>query len=366
MKVGIVTQYAYDNMGNKLQNYALQRKLAEYADSVCTIKNRPKARGIMGAIKQNALAADSMLLHRLCGRYRKSEILKFHKKYIADSSAYYCTSQNYHGLKTFDTCELYCAGSDQVWKPGSGRTGVFHYLGFAPTERTFSYAASFGVDRIPEEYQDAVRKGLNHIKYISVREDAGKRIVEELTGRTDVQVLVDPTMLLTTQEWDEVVSKPKKKLPEKYLLTYFLGSISKERRQAIQEKAAELGCEIIETMDPDSPFYAIGPGEFVWLIKHAALVCTDSFHGSVFSFLYGRPLAIFDRKGSGEDMSSRLRTLASKFHLEDCMVNGEKLPQLSPVPDYSAGYVALEEERAKSKAFLDMVFQEAERAGLCK
>lgn len=366
MKVGIVTQFAYDNMGNKLQNYAIQEKLSEYADSVCTIKNRPKGEGVLSKIKQCAFVSDSLWLHRICRKFRKSEILRFHKKYISDSVFYYYVGKAYPELKMVDRCNLYCAGSDQVWKPGSGRAGVFHYLGFAPTERTFSYAASFGVDRIPEEYQDAVRKGLNHIKFISVREDAGKRIVEELTGRTDVQVLVDPTMLLTTQEWDEVISKPKKKLPEKYLLTYFLGSISKERRQAIQEKAAELGCEIIETMDPDSPFYAIGPGEFVWLIKHAALVCTDSFHGSVFSFLYGRPLTIFDRKGSGEDMSSRLRTLASKFHLEDCMVNGEKLPLFPPVPDYSAGYAALEEERAKSKAFLDMVFQEAERAGLCK
>lgn len=366
MKVGIVSQFGHGNIGNKLQNYALQQTLLKFADYVQTIRNKGNAQDLKAFFRQITFLNESIWINKLFLKDRKLAILQFHKKHIISSSNSYVFTKDYLTLKRKDTCTLYCAGSDQNWKPHYGRWGMFNYLGFAPTERTFSYAASFGVDKIPEEYQEAVRKGLNHIKYISVREDAGKRIVEELTGRTDVQVLVDPTMLLITQEWDEVVSKPKKKLPEKYLLTYFLGSVSEERRQAIQEKAAELGCEIIETMDPDSPFYAIGPGEFVWLIKHAALVCTDSFHGSVFSFLYGRPLAIFDRKGSGEDMSSRLRTLASKFHLEDCMVNGEKLPQLSPVPDYSAGYAALEEERAKSKAFLDMVFQEAERAGLCK
>ena len=243
---------------------------------------------------------------------------------------------------------------------------MFYYLGFAERDRTFSYAASFGIDKIPEEYVEDVRKGLEHIKYISVREDAGKRIVEELTGRTDVQVLVDPTMLLTTEQWDEVAEKPKNELPEKYLLTYFLGQVSENRRQKIEKKAAELGCQTIWLMDKKSPFYAIGPGHFVYLVKHAQMVCTDSFHGSVFSFLYGRPLAVFGREGSGEDMSSRLETLADKFSLRSCLVHNEDLSDVPVAPDYSEGYRALEIERKKSKAFLDMVFEEAERAGLCK
>lgn len=361
MTVGIVTLFGDINMGNKLQNYALQHELMQYAASVLTLKNRNHDISVWNRLKD--YLTNVKLVLWLCGKQRRLRLMQFSNNYMLMNRRVY--TYNCADLHQEDSCDLFCVGSDQVWNPLYGCYSMFNYLGFASTERTFSYAASFGVDSIPEEYQDAVRKGLNHIKYISVREDAGKRIVEELTGRTDVQVLVDPTMLLTTQEWDKIISAPKHRLPEKYILTYFLGTVPEERRQAVEAKAAELGCQIIETMDPKSPFYAIGPGEFVYLIKHAALVCTDSFHGSVFSFLYGRPLAIFDRKGSGEDMSSRLRTLAFKFRLEACMADGEKLPVLPIVPDYSAGYVALEEERAKSKAFLDMVFQEAERAGLC-
>lgn len=365
MRVGIISQFSSENIGNKLQNYALQQTILEYADSVVTIKNKPMAKNASEYLRWFTFAAESVFINELLGKYRKSEVLRFHRKYIRDTGKSYVLNKHYSSLRKRDHCHLYCAGSDQVWKPNSGRAGVLHYLGFAPYDATFSYAASFGVDRIPDEYVEDVRRGLQHIKFISVREDAGKRIVEELTGRTDVQVLVDPTMLLTTQEWDRVATIPKYRVPEKYILTYFLGSVSQERRNAIEEKAAQMDCQIVELMDKNSPYYVTGPGEFVYLIKRAALVCTDSFHGSVFSFLYGRPLAIFDREGSAEDMSSRIRTLSDKFHLESCLVTDNRIPDMWEA-DYSAGYGVLAEEREKSKAFLDMVFQEAERAGLRK
>ena len=72
-----------------------------------------------------------------------------------------------------------------------------------------------------------------------------------------------------------------------------------------------------------------------------------------------------DRQGSGENMGSRLVTLADKFSLLNCLATGNVLPEASGEPDYSIGYAALEEERKKAKTYLDMVFQEAERAGLC-
>jgi len=364
MRIGIVSIFDNNNIGNRLQNYALQQALLAFSDCVLTIKNKPCSSGKSRLLRVLPLA-ESAMFNRLIGMNRRAELAAFTQKRVRTGRYTYWYEKIYPKLRNPDRGDIYCAGSDQVWNPTCGRNGMFNYLGFTDYDRTFSYAASFGIEEIPEEYKEDVRKGLNHIKFISVRENAGKRIVEELTGRTDVQVLVDPTMLLTAEQWDAVAEKPKQKLPERFLLTYFLGTVSEERRQAVEQKATELGCEAIWLMDKDSPFYTIGPGHFVHLIKHARMVCTDSFHGSVFSFLYGKPLAVFDREGSAENMSSRIKTLADKFHLEKCLVMNNIIPD--PVDtDYSAGYAALEEERKKSKAFLDMVFQEAERAGLCK
>ena len=366
MRVGIVSLYGNFNMGNKLQNYALAKALEEYAEYVLTIKNKPIRKNLIKYFVDDSNLANTIFFSRLIGNARRSAIVDFNNKHLTCTRKTYRSNIPLKQLKAIDQCQMYCAGSDQVWGPVKHKEKMFVYLGFAERDRTFSYAASFGVDNLLETHKESVRKGLNHIKFLSVREDAGKRIVEELTGRTDVQVLVDPTMLLTPAQWDEVAEKPRKELPEKYLLTYFLGEVSAERRAAIEAKAKELGCKTIWLMDKQSPFYAIGPGHFVYLIKHAQMVCTDSFHGSVFSFLYGRPLAIYDRKGSGENMSSRLETLAAKFSLRGQMVQDENLEAIPVEPDYSAGYLALEEERKRSKAFLDMVFEEAERAGLCR
>lgn len=365
MRIAILTIYDNKNFGNRLQNYAIQVALKFYGAESRTIKNVYFAKSGMSNLKSRLRINEWIWLLLFLRKRKQLKIYKFTLRQISTipQISWYNRNNNGHVPNGYN---IYCAGSDQIWNPHFGRTGMFNYLGFADYDRTFSYAASFGIDKIPEEHVEAVRKGLNHIKFISVREDAGKRIVEELTGRTDVQVLVDPTMLLTTEQWDEVAEKPKGKLPEKYLLTYFLGDVSVQRREAIERKAAELGCETIWLMDKKSPFYAIGPGHFVYLIKHAQMVCTDSFHGSVFSFLYGRALAIYDRKGSGDNMSSRLETLSAKFGLQKQIVKDENLSEVPLNPDYSQGYVALEEERKKSKAFLDMVFEEAERAGLCK
>lgn len=366
MRAGIVSVFDNENLGNKLQNYALQQTLLKYADAVLTIKNKPKPKDPIEHIFRASVLAESVWANQMLRKYRKAETLRFHHKYLCGNRTSYCHEKQHRSLKSADVCELYCAGSDQVWNPNLGRSGMFNYLGFADYDATFSYAASFGIDRIPAEYEEDVRKGLQHIKYISVREDAGKRIVEELTGRTDVQVLVDPTMLLSTEEWDKVASKPMADVPEKYLLTYFLGDISPERENAIREKAEQLGCGIIALMDKNSPFYAIGPDAFLYLVRHAALVCTDSFHGSVFSFLYQRPLAVFNREGGQDDMGSRLKTLTSKFHLESSMVKENQIPDSVLTADYSAGYEVLAREKEKSKAFLDMVFREAEKVGLCR
>lgn len=365
MKVGILSIYDNENMGNKLQNYALQQTLQHYADRVVTIKNKMSMPSLMDRIKRQSPLAESVAVNRLMGKRRKAKLLMFDRRYIRTTRRAYWYNKGDQSLKPKDRCDLYCAGSDQVWNPDLQRQGMFNFLGFAEEPRTFSYAASFGVDKIPAEHEPAVRQGLRHLKHISVREDAGKQIVEELTGRTDARVLADPTMLLTAQEWQGVMSAPETAVPERYLLTYFLGDVSDGCADAIRQRAEALGCQVIALMDPASPFHEIGPGEFLHLIQNARLVCTDSFHASVFSFLFGTPLAVFERKGENENMGSRLATLCAKFSLEDRMVKGNFLSAVPDEADYSAGYDALQIERRKAADYLSMVFQQAKEVGLC-
>lgn len=362
MKVGIVTIYDTDNMGNRLQNYALQQVLLQYADQVVTLRNKPASGSKLADWKRSSQLAEIPLLAQLQKNRRKAKILKFNHRYIRLTRKCYWYNRNTSELLKEDQCDLYCAGSDQIWNPHLERNDLFSFLGFAAPEQTFSYAASFGISQIPDCYTSTVRDGLNHVANISVREDAGQEIVRELTGRTDAQVLIDPTMLLTSKEWETIIHKPDAPLPQEYVLMYFLGNVSRERRDAIRAAAGSIGCPVLDIMDPDSPYYHIGPEEFLYLIRHARLVCTDSFHGSVFSFLWQRPLTIFARDGGS--MGSRIKTFADTFHLEERIVPDEQIPQsLLGGADYTAGYAVLKEERKRSHGFISHVFSAAKNCG---
>ncbi len=357
MKIGIITIFDNDNFGNRLQNYALQQILSQYAQDVLTIKNKPRFCSLQESIRRGTVLAESVPLNRLLGKRRKAKILEFQNGHIRTSRHGYCCAKTYRFLHRKDRCDCYCIGSDQVWNPELGRTGGFSFAGFAP-ERSFSYAASFGIETIPEENKGDFKRWLSRIPNLSLREDAGKKIVEELTGRTDARVLIDPTMLLPREEWDALAGKPEAPLPERYLLQYFLGNLSENRRILIQKKAEQLGLEIVDLLDRNSPFYEIGPKEFLFLIRQGSLICTDSFHASVFSFLYQRPLAIFLREGN---MGSRLETFTRTFHLERCLAAGDDLPGLTEPAFYGDGFAVLEEERKKAKAYLESVFADRKK-----
>ena len=225
------------------------------------------------------------------------------------------------------------------------------FLTFAESEKRNSFSASFGISDI-EKWRDYYIDRLKGLNKISVREERGKEIVEELTGRKDVKVLVDPTMLLTDKEWDMVLRKPKQLKNDKYILNYFLGNLSEERKKEIERIAKENNCEIINILDKNSPFYQTGPSEFLYLEKNAFLICTDSFHSSVFAILYNRPFIVFDREDANVKMNSRLDTLLKKFKLENRWYK-DRITEEQLQVDYKESYIILGEERKKAEEFLE-------------
>lgn len=354
MKVGIVTLFDSNNFGNKLQNYALQEILKQYADEVITIKNKPTPKCIKERIFRTSPLAESVFVNNVFRKKRKALILGFANKYIKTSSKCYFYDRQYDVEP--EKCDYYCAGSDQIWNPNLGRTNGFNYLDFSSPEKNFSFSASFGISEIQDQYKMQVKEGLSHIGRISVREDAGLKIVSDLSGRSDAEVLIDPTLCIGINEWTAIAKRPSFFEEGKYLLMYFLGEISEERRKKIEKFAIDHKMVIIDVMKENSEFYAIGPDEFIFLINHASFVCTDSFHASVFSFVFNTPLAIFMREGVGANMGSRLEMLANKFHLTERLIFDNELKTRFLNVNYEEGKKVLEQERRKVNRFLEGVF----------
>ena len=170
-------------------------------------------------------------------------------------------------------------------------------------------------------------------------------------------MLVDPTMLLTAEEWDKVSKKPKMLKNNKYILNYFLGELSEERKKEIERVAKENDCEIVNILDENSPYYECGPSEFLYLEKNAFLICTDSFHSSVFAILYNTPFLVFNREDKIASMNSRIETLLSKFNLEDRKYK-EKITSKDLKANYGEAYKILEQEREKSRKFLEKALKQ--------
>ena len=347
-KIGIITIIDNNNYGNRLQCFALNRycKLISNDIQILTLKNDSYSnqkklylfRVMREKILKNKEKYESHGIRRQNFNLFDKEISYFSKRITC-----------YSNLNSFD---YLIVGSDQVWNPNYRRLRDVDLLTIVPGNKRIAFSASFGVNDIPDKIKPRVANELKKFKAISVREDRGKEIVEELTGRKDVEVLVDPTMLLTSEEWDKVSKKPKMLKTDKYILNYFLGELSEKRKKEIQKVAQENNCEIINILDKNSPFYECGPSEFIYLEKHAFLICTDSFHSSVFAILYNRPFIVFDREQKNvANMNSRLETLLNKFKLENRKYK-DKITKENLKHDYTEAYKILERERLKADKFL--------------
>lgn len=298
-KIGIYTLNGNYNYGNRLQNYALKKIVENLGFDVETIWFISRKDKIIMNIKN--------LAFRILNKKRKINFMNFSNKYL--------NIKYYYSKKIANKYDKFVVGSDQVWNYNFPDFDNSYFLTFSPYEKNISYAASFGINDIAKEKEESFRDGLNNIKCLSVREENGKSIVEKITGRTDCKVCLDPTMLLTKDEWEIVSKKPSINLPTKYILTYFLGELSDNRKEQIQKIAQDNSCEIINILDQNNPFYNCGPSEFLYLEKNAFLICTDSFHSCVFAIIFEKPFLVFDRVDNDEKMNSRLDTLLQTFDL---------------------------------------------------
>lgn len=368
-KCGILTiNVSLMNYGNRLQNYALQCALGKLDCDVATVNYKPtypassyegakssnenerkdKIRDTVSLIKRRSL----FVRNRLANKDKRRKFDKFIHQYICWTEHEYGIESDFSPLdREFD---FLVAGSDQVWNPYWEGTQPIYFMQFVSESKRIAYAASFGVSSVPEELEEQYKIYMDGIPNVSCREDAGCDLVQKLTGKRPVQVL-DPVFLLDRKEWERIEEKPKGIGTGKpYILVYFLGDITKENEEKIKQLQKEMGCWAIylDRKDKINACFA-SPTEFLYLVHHARVVCTDSFHGSAFSIIYNKPLVCFQRslnKGSTQDMSSRLTSLFNLFACNryDSVLSVSEMGEM----EYQKINRILAREKEKSIAYL--------------
>lgn len=327
MKKVILVTLQGDNIGNRLQNYALQEVIKSFGIDVYTpyynlvefeyFRSRVKFAvkvilGKMGIVKYRS---DYIRKKRL----NKYKI--FNTQYI--DNLFFVKYSNAN-KKIYDQIDFAITGSDQVWHGWSLNKDElrYFYLQHISYQKRIAYASSFGFDAFPEQDINIHREGILGINKLSCREKKGVELIKELTGR-DAQLVLDPTLLLGKQEWEKLEKRPERIADDKYLLFYFLGNTN--NYSAIIDKFAnQKGLEIIDAYNPRSLVSQLTtPDEFIWLIRHAEYVCTDSFHATVFSIIFEKKFLVFRRDDLGmENMFNRIENVLDLFGVNERVFKG--------------------------------------------
>lgn len=319
-KIAIVTLYDNINIGNKLQNYAMKKILENYSENVYTLTysdahDMAPDMGWKGKLVAYLGFPRSIALKKRAIIYRRKKFEDFSLKFL-DAVA----PLPFNQYNTSISCdyEAFVVGSDQVWHNWSNTREEIDYffLSFVPIHKRVCVAPSFGLSRIPEQWIDAYSVGLDGFHHLSCRENDGCNIIRQIVDR-ECDLLLDPTLILDTKEWDSISTKPSFKLPEIYILVYIIGPISNESRNRIHEISLSFRAKVINIYDiNDIEHYTTSPDEFVYLVKRAAAVCTNSFHGCAFSILYSKKVFLFNREDKeGSKMTGRINTLLNVFGL---------------------------------------------------
>ena len=295
MKAGLVTFYHIHHYGALLQAAATERAV-ESLGGECEIidyyvnQNNDLFRKPTGVGSAAADVHTALHYKALRDRYQRFE--RFSKDHLRISG------HRFESLEELRSAELpydlILSGSDQIWNPKIFPDGRFDpvFFGAFSTRRKIAYAPSFGVPHIPEGMEEELRSYLESFSHISVRERQGREIVKEITGK-DVPVVLDPTLLLTAEQWSAMAAPLDRS--GGYILCY---CISKPGALApyIQRLAEETGlpvvqlCGIRQKVHPKAACVLdAGPSEFLGLFQNASYVCTNSFHGTVFSVQFQKP-----------------------------------------------------------------------------
>lgn len=352
-KATIVTIYdPMPNIGNRLQNYAAQELLKKLNLEVDTLSFQ---RSVLSGKKKLKYFAQKITGFRLPGDTLYWKLFPQRIKAFENFNKRYIKTQHIKKISQIKPADYFVVGSDQVWNPHwysdcALKKDLF-LLNFAKDDQKVCLSPSFSLKTLPDEWQEWFKGNLSSFPKLAVRENEGAKIIKDLIDK-EVAVTIDPTLMLDKDEWNKISLKPQNiNCNKNYILTYFLGGRSELIEKDLEKYANEIGADIYHLLDMNQPdLYIIDPANFLYLVSHANLVVTDSFHACVFSFIYGKPFLLYNRN-KNKDMMSRMNTLFDKFNLKRKYVDSGLYNELLEC-NYESGYNALSKERKKLTKFL--------------
>ncbi len=373
-KVAILTKYYKNyNYGGMLQGYALHKAIEQLGFDCDIIsydvwKNpNPVYKNIFQQRKQYGItAAFEKVIEKAISKqgYKIKSIVDERKQLFNDFMV-----QTGANTKEYDDSNLselngiydfFVSGSDQIWNPNAVRK--LYLQGFVTDDsKKIAYAASIGRERFSEFEANILVPFISKFNHLGIREKTGASLLATYIDN-DITTVLDPTMLLSSEDWDAVSSN--RVVDEPYALFYFFAD-SYETRCRVEKFCEKKGLKLVLIPYAKQEFNygdgkgkcirleKVGPNEFLSAIKYADYVFTDSFHGTVFSIIYNKEFVVFERNKKGHvSMNSRLYDLLDTYGLSNrLMSNYEELNSLVPI-DYKVVNEVLKKKKKESVDFL--------------
>lgn len=304
MKIGTITFHWANNYGAVLQTYALQKFL----------KNNKIDTEVVNYVPSKLYFRDIL---RDYVRRNKNNITK--RKYIKTfiNNEVVLSKKKYGKYKNLFNTEYNAVitGSDQIWNEwflfnSEKAPNLSYYLGFCKENcKRISYAASFGTEQLKSDTVNIVKSQLEKFSGISVRENTGKQIVEDL-GLKAVRVC-DPTLLLESNVYEEMIKNVNPPKSNDYIFSYILRNDGGASNRVITEVQKQNKVEeVLISKNSSLDVY-----QWLLAIKNSSFVVTNSFHATVFALLFHKPF--FTVPVEGKNMNDRIITLLNDVGLSE-------------------------------------------------
>ena len=386
IKVGIVTLYYNNyNFGGLLQSYALPYVLENVyhlnAEQITYMLHQDDVLNVGDnkAEKKTVFQIGYQVLVNIICKLEESKLIQRKKVFdtfiqeIPHSSNVY-TDQNI--TETLDEYSVFVCGGDQIWNDYSvswisREDSQVFTLGFVPMNiAKFSYSPSMAILSMTDDFKHLLQMNLRAFTAISVREKQSVDYIQPLVERT-VNVVVDPVLLLTREEWNDFAVRKYNK--EKYILCYFLSESTEYRKQA-KRFANKMRYKLLTfpyiltgmVMKYDFVFgdircFDAGPREFVGLIQNAELILTDSYHACLLSMIFEKEFIVLERDTNGKtgNMNSRIHGFLNEYKIDGRICTCDSLMNYQRQNiDYENAKIVLSRRRAESFDYLNKTIQQ--------
>ena len=370
MKVDLITLHNVKNYGSALQTYATQKILEKLGCEVEVInyfrKDLIEEHLIENRINTSTVFSKNFLTKFLGKMFIKPSVEKQCEKFNKflnnniklTPKKYYSNEELKNDLPIAD---IYCTGSDQVWNSdwNNGIEKPF-FLDFVPdNKKRISYASSFGKESLNNNEKKITQEMLKKYQYISVREKSAKKIIEDL-GIKNVEHVLDPTLLLNKEEWENLKVDIKHK--GKYILVYQLNTKNPEFDKYVKKLSKYKKMPIVRVSNVSYQRFKYGKfvncptvEEFISYFLNAEYIVTDSFHATAYSINFGKKfLCIFPKK-----FSTRLQSILDLTGLQERKVTDfNKFDTIDNQIDYEKVNGIINVERNKSINYLKKAIEE--------